>query len=500
MFLFILKYEWLLLKANRMLLLLAGMTAFVLLFALFEGHQRVSAQRHTLAEAGRQESADYGRYRAQIAAAKPGQHFDGGHFGDPTNPFYFGNRMGARYAVLPPADLAILSSGQSDVYPYYYKVTLSKKQALYHNEDPENPQLLAGGRFDVSFVIIFLLPLLIIGFTYNVYASEKENGTLLLLMAQNVPLEKLVACRFAVRYLLFSAYFSAMLLGGLAISGVSPTSLFSGSLSVYAITLLYAAFWFSLSFWLNSFKRSSGFTATALTGAWLLAVFVLPSLLSTVVDVVHPMPSRLRLITESRHITDSMAKQGNVLNRFLEEHPEFKPATGEPTDRNAANLRVRLETELAMEKEKAAFTATVEKRREMLNRYRFLSPALFVQQDLNRAAGTNDERYLAFEKEVTAFQQSFRRYFEPLVYRQQRFTIANAEAVPAFRVMKKPVPWFDTATVQDLAALSVLTVLLLLLSNRNWRKNTGTEKKKGTVRSIKMKPWKVKQAEVGLRK
>ncbi len=469
MFFFLLKYEWLLLKANRLLLLLACITGLVVVLALFEGYQRVSAQRQTLTAASQQESADYARYRAQIAAAKPGQHFDGGHFGDPTNPFYFGSRMGARYAVLPPAGLAILSSGQSDLYPYYYKVTLSKKQALYHNEDPENPQSLAGGRFDLSFVIIFLLPLLIIGFTYNVYASEKEAGTLTLLMAQNIPVKRLVACRFVIRYLFFSLYFSVLLMGGLALFGVAPSALVPGSAPVFTVTLLYAAFWFSLSYWVNSLQRSSGFTATALTGAWLLAVFVLPSLLTTVADAAHPMPSRLRLITESRHISDSIAKAGNALNRFLEEHPEFKPATGEPADRNAVSLRVRLETELAMEKEKAAFTAVVEKRRGLLNRYRFLSPALFVQQDLNRAAGTNDERYLAFEKEVGVFQQTFRRFFEPLVYRQQRFTVANLAAVPGFTPAPDNRPLYDGVTLQDIAVLSALTVFFLLLAHRNWR-------------------------------
>jgi ABC-2 type transport system permease protein len=266
-----------------------SITAFVLFFALFEGHRRVSFQRETLAQVSLQEKTDYARYRQQIAAANQGQHFDGGHFGDPSNPFYFGNRMGARYAVLPPDAMAILSAGQSDMYPYYYKITLSKKQALYHSEDPENPQILSSGRFDVSFVIIFLLPLLVIGFTYNVYASEKEAGTLLLLMAQNVPVEKVVACRFVVRYLLFSLYFNALLLAGLALFGVSLTASFSEAATMVAITLLYTAFWFALSYWLNSFKKTSGFTATALTGAWLLAVFIIPSIISTVVDTLHPL-------------------------------------------------------------------------------------------------------------------------------------------------------------------------------------------------------------------
>ncbi|HZH36859.1 MAG TPA: DUF3526 domain-containing protein [Flavisolibacter sp.] len=484
MLLFIAKYEWLLLKANRMLLLLAAITAFVLFFALIEGHRRVSFQRETLAQVSLQEKTDYARYRQQLAAANQGQHFDGGHFGDPSNPFYFGNRMGARYAVLPPDAMAILSAGQSDMYPYYYKITLSKKQALYHSEDPENPQVLSSGRFDVSFVIIFLLPLLVIGFTYNVYGSEKEAGTLLLLMAQNVPVEKVVACRFVVRYLLFSLYFNALLLAGLALFGVSLAASFSEAAMMVAITLLYSAFWFALSYWLNSFKKTSGFTATALTGAWLLAVFIVPSIISTVVDALHPLPSRLRLITQSRNISDSLAKKGNSLSRFLEEHPEFKPAAQDPKDRNANTLRTRLETEVVMEKEKAAFAAVTEKRRALVNNYRFFSPALFVQQDLNMAAGTNDEQYLGFDKQASAFQQRFRRYFEPLVYRQERFSVNLLDNVPLFLPAQKAAfrPFASTAGT-DMLFLSALIAVLVLAAHQNRPGN-----KKQQQRNVTAKP------------
>jgi ABC-2 type transport system permease protein len=484
MLLFIAKYEWLLLKANRMLLLLAGITAFVLFFALFEGHRRVSFQRETLAQVSLQEKTDYARYRQQLAAANQGQHFDGGHFGDPSNPFYFGNRMGARYAVLPPR-----CHGYPVCRPERHVSLLLQNHAFqkagtYHSEDPENPQVLSSGRFDVSFVIIFLLPLLVIGFTYNVYASEKEAGTLLLLMAQNVPVEKVVACRFVVRYLLFSLYFNALLLAGLALFGVSLTASFSEAATMVAITLLYTAFWFALSYWLNSFKKTSGFTATALTGAWLLAVFIVPSIISTVVDALHPLPSRLRLITQSRNISDSLAKKGNSLSRFLEEHPEFKPAAQDPKDRNATTLRTRLETEVLMEKEKAAFAAVTEKRRALVNNYRFFSPALFVQQDLNMAAGTNDEQYLGFDKQASAFQQRFRRYFEPLVYRQERFSVNLLDNVPLFLPAQKAAfrPFASTAGT-DMLFLSALIAVLVLAAHQNRPGN-----KKQQQRNVTAKP------------
>jgi hypothetical protein len=121
-----------------------------------------------------------------------------------------------------------------------------------------------------------------------------------------------------------------------------------------------------------------------------------------------------------------------------------------------------------MEKEKAAFAAVTEKRRALVNTYRFFSPALFVQQDLNMAAGTNDEQYLGFDKQASAFQQRFRRYFEPLVYRQERFSVSLLDNVPLFLPPQKAtLRPFSTTAGTDMVFLSALIAVLALAANKN---------------------------------
>lgn len=432
MFFFILRYEWLSLRANKLLLILAAIIFFITFFALYDGYSRIEFQKNAIKEISHQQKADYVKYRQQIANAKSGQHFDGGHYGDPTNPFYFGNRMGAQYAVLEPAPLSIISTGQSDIYPYYFKVTLSKKQALYHSEELENPRILFNGRFDLSFVIIFLLPLLIIAFTYNVYSSEKENGTLSLLLTQNTPVKKIISYRFLIRYLLFNIYFTVITLTGLIYFGVNISETITGIAGMMAMVWSYTAFWFALSLLVNMLKTSSGFSASALTGAWLMLVLIIPTAISSVVDMVHPMPSRLDLITATRNTSDSISKNKNILNRFFEDHPEFKPANADPADRNPVTLRNRIELELATEKLKSVYRQVADRREAIVRKYRFLSPAIFIQQQFNKTAGTDDERYKDFDRRVLSYQQQFRNYFGPLVYRQEKFTVAHLDGVPPF--------------------------------------------------------------------
>ena len=465
MFIFIATYEWRALKANKMLWLSTFVTAFIILFALWDGYKRVSFQIKTIETIEKQQKADYEKYSQQIASVKPGQHFDGGHHGDPTNPFYFGNKMGAKYAVLPPAPLSIISTGQSDLFPYYYKMTLSKRQALYHSEEIENPHLLYKGSFDLSFVIIFLLPLVIIAFTYNIYASEKQNGTLLLLMAQNTSVQKITAYRLLFRYLIFCGFTTVVLFAGLSTFSLQPSAGFTEIAKVTGIIWLYAAFWFAFAFMINSFKKHAGFNATILTGSWLLLVLIIPTILASVVNQLHPNLSRLDLITKTRDISDSIAASKNVLNRFLEEHPEFKPANSAQPDANSNTLKNRLEVDMKKEQLLNEFAINTQKKEALVNRYRFFSPAIFMQQLLNNMAGTHEKRYIDFDNQVKKYHQAYRNYFEPLVYQQQKFTAENAEKVPNFtyRECYNSTSSGNTANILCLLILIIPMILFALL-------------------------------------
>ena len=61
MFLFLLQYEWLSLRANKLLMLLAAIIFFITLFALYDGYSRVHFQRNTIQQIQEQQKADYAK-------------------------------------------------------------------------------------------------------------------------------------------------------------------------------------------------------------------------------------------------------------------------------------------------------------------------------------------------------------------------------------------------------------------------------------------------------
>jgi ABC-2 type transport system permease protein len=470
MFFHLSKYDWLAVRAGRGFYVMLALLGFLAYFALWTGARRVQFQRDTLATIAEQQSADYAKFRQQVADINGGQHFDGGHFGDPTNPFYFGNRMGAKFTTQPPAPLAIVAAGQSDLMPYYYKVTLSKRQALFHSEELENPQVLFNGHFDLAFVVICLLPLLIIGFTYNVVSAEREQGTLPLLLTENVSLRQVAGWRYVFRYLVFSTAFTAFVLTGLAGFGAWQPG---PELALLLTAIwLYSGFWFALSYLVNSWGGSSGTNAAALVGVWLLLVLLVPTLLAVWVGRAHPMPSRVELIAKSRQIADQLGKDKTALARFYEEHPDLKPQQANPQDRTSQMLFARLQTEVALEQERALFDQQAAARRELVNNYRLLSPAVFMQQLLNQLAGTDEAHHADFEAQTSGYHQQFRDYFAPLVFKQTKLTPALVDQVPSFGY--QPVsfdPW-QPALWLNLGYLAAVTLLLGGLATARVRRVT----------------------------
>ena len=180
----------------------------------FQGHAIDEAQREETERTKRHETeiVRITREKATVSA-----------FADPRNPDAVGRTLGARYAVMPPTPLAALAVGQSDLLPYYFKVTTDAKETVLAAAELENPQRLLTGRFDLAFVLIYLYPLLILALTYNLLSAEKEQGTLVLALSQPVSLRTLLLGKVASRFVLFLATIVSLAAIALAVAQVDVT-------------------------------------------------------------------------------------------------------------------------------------------------------------------------------------------------------------------------------------------------------------------------------------
>ena len=195
------RHEWRAQAADASLWLVVSVFAVAIGYGTFNGAGWVAFQGRAIDEAqpgggradetARTEIVRITREKASVSA-----------FANPRNPDAVGRTLGARYAVMPPTPLAALAVGQSDLLPYYFKVTTDAKETVLAAAELENPQRLLAGRFDLAFVLIYLYPLLILALTYNLLSAEKEQGPLVLALSQPVSLRTLLLGKVASRCVL----------------------------------------------------------------------------------------------------------------------------------------------------------------------------------------------------------------------------------------------------------------------------------------------------------
>jgi ABC-2 type transport system permease protein len=430
----LLQHEWRVLRADATVWVIAVVFAAAIGYAMVNGARWTSFERTALSNAASEEAERYHRMQAQIddlqRAGKPVAAF-----GDPRNPTMFGSRFGPRYAMLPAGPLAPLAIGQSDLLPSYFKVSTDARETIVAASEIENPHRLLVGRFDLAFVLVFLYPLLILAVTYNMLSAEKEQGTLALALSQPVALGTLAAGKVALRALLLVSIVVSFSVLALLAAGVSVTA--PGAVARLALWLgavgAYGALWFALAVLVASFGRPSAANATILATLWLLIVVMLPSLFNLLATTLYPVPSRVEMIQAVRVASDEASGAGStLLARYYEDHPELASGGAEQAMNDFSIIRVAVDDDVARRARPVVerYEQQLARQQRMIDRLRFFSPAILMQDALNDVAGTGNPRHRHFLEQVDRFHGQWRGFAVPLIFQKARVT--DPSAAPRF--------------------------------------------------------------------
>jgi ABC-2 type transport system permease protein len=462
----IMKYDWRNLSADRTLWAVASVLLLAIGYGAWNGASWVRFQRNTLSAAAAEEDERLRTIKRDIVEADAGR-VSPPVFLDPRSPAAVGRRLGSRYAAMPPAPLASLAIGQSDLYPYYFRVSTGSKDTFINNDEIEHPVHLLSGRFDLAFVVLYLYPLLILALGYNLLSAEKEAGTLALTLSQPVGLRKLVLGKVALRFTFVLTLAVGLSLAGVAIGGSDLTSAETAvRLALWiGIVAAYGAFWFALAVGVNALGASSATNAMALSCIWLALVLVIPSLLNVGVKVAHPVPSRVELINSMREASSDASAQGSkLLARYLEDHPELAVGGETKGDFYTIGVAVQQEVEKKMQPVMAEFDRQLDNQQALLDRYRYISPAIVAQAALNDIAGSGVHRYKHFVRLADDFHSEWRAWFVPRILKRERLTRAVIEELPSFRFREEPVSDAAERSLTALAGLTIPAIVVAVIS------------------------------------
>lgn len=458
----ILRHEWRALAADRTLWALLLVFGLAIGYGTLTGVRWTQFQRRAIADAAQEERDRFASHEADIRAIAAGTRKVSA-FADPRNPDSAGRRLAARHAVLPPLPLAPLAVGQSDLLPYYVKVSTDTKEAALAAAEIENPQRLLSGRFDLAFVLVYLYPLLVIALSYNALSGEKEDGTLALALSQPVSLRTLVVGKLALRLLVFLAAIVVLTAVALVATGVDVRAPGAASrLGLWvAVVTVYGAVWFAVAVAVMARGYASATNAAALAATWLLLTVVVPSTLNLLADTLYPVPSRVALVQAVRVASDEANTRGSeLLAKYYQDHPELAPESVERAMNEASLIRVAMTTEIEARVQPLLRTFELQRaaQQRLVNGFRLLSPALLMQEALNDISGTGTTRHQAFVTQVAAFHEEWRGFFVPLVFQSQ--SLDSFADLPRFMFREEPDAAVAGRVAWSVAALAIAALLV----------------------------------------
>lgn len=352
--------------------------------------------------------------------------------------------------------LAGLSIGQSDINPTVKRITIKTFEAQKYDTDLVNPVNLQSGNLDLSFVIIYLFPLLVIVLTFNIISEETETGTWRLVAIQSKSKLAFVLKKIGVRmFLLYLVLLVLFVIAKVKLNLVFNTSF----LWIIAMSMLYLLFWFAVSFLIVCFKKSSGFNVLMLLSIWLVLIIVLPAGINAYVTSKYPMPEALSSTIAQRdgyHVKWDTDKRATI-EKFYKHYPQFKEY-GYPVEGFNWLWYYAMQQmgDDDSQKEREALSTKISLREETSKNIASILPNMHLQLTFNKFAGTGMSQQMSYLEATGKFHEKLRLFFYPKIFDNQK-----AEKIDWSQF--KPEYFVTNTTIKPFNAMLPLLVAILVV-------------------------------------
>jgi ABC-2 type transport system permease protein len=327
--------------------------------------------------------------------------------------------------------LADFSVGRSNIEPSTATVRMRyRTDTLFRNYQFDNPEALARGRFDLSFVAIVIAPLLLIALSYGLFASDRDRGTATLVLAQAGSPLTLLSARAFNRLVLVAA---PLVLCGLLLWAFGPNQgdRLPAVLLWLGAALLGLCFWQALILFINSLRIGAETAALSLVALWLLLVFAAPAAINASAQAVFPPPSRLAQIVEAR------AAEIEATGSYQNDHPELTADAALPLPEQyrrtvERNYRIGLAIEARIAPITQAFDSQLRGQMALAERWQWLSPPMTLSGQLAAIAGTDPLSYANRRSDAYANLADFKHALGRVIEERRSLNAQDFDMLPRF--------------------------------------------------------------------
>ena len=303
-----------------------------------------------------------------------------------------------------PTPLMPFSIGQAEQFGYYKQVTNgSSTFDADLAEEIANPERLAIGTLDFSFVILYLLPVLAIILLFNIGGLEKDLGFDRLIQVNQSSSHKWLLARFGFYFLLISGMLFILML----IYAVRTNALSGTFIGLYALIVLYTLLWFVAFYFVNLKGKGSANQAIKMASLWLLFCVVIPGSVHQLASLKYPGDYMTDYLDASRDETYKLydLSADTVKQRLLTAYPNLAQTTyAKDTVADKSIMRNSASGLISKLLKEAA--ATVENSNEVKNRFirntSWFNPVSWFQNRINALCETDYYAYRRYRTDIQA--------------------------------------------------------------------------------------------------
>lgn len=362
----------------------------------------------------------------------------------------------ARFAfVNERSPMEAFSIGQRDVNPTVLSLNIRNVEAQKYDSALGNPYNQLIGTIDMSFVLIFLFPCLIIALMYSLLSEEQESRRWSLLTIQAKRPSVFLLHAIGVRVVLVISVFVILMIAG----GLFLSTGFTIDFWKYTVTgMLYILFWFAVCVMVISFQRSSNFNAQVLLCVYLFLLIVLPAGVNSFLENKYPVSESFDVNVRQRkayHEKWDMDK-GPTIEKFFARYPQFRNYTVDTVEFSwPLYYAMQLLGDEESKEQSLALVNKLKMRAAAAGRIAKLIPSLHVQLQLNNLAKSDLENHLRFLEAATTFHEKRRLHFYPKIFENQPSTSEDWSA-------RKEEYFRDDTTVTWGELVTPLLMLIML--------------------------------------
>ncbi|GAA3515102.1 DUF3526 domain-containing protein [Aquimarina addita] len=360
--------------------------------------------------------------------------------------------------------LAGISIGQTDVNPIVKQITIKTFEAQRFDTDLVNPMNLQSGNLDLSFVIIYLFPLLVIVLSFNVVSEETETGTWQLVAIQATSKLRFIISKLAIRFVLLVSVLILLFCIAKFVMNIPFTSRF---LAMIALAICYIIFWFALSFFVIIHKKTSGFNALLLLSAWLVLLILIPAGINSYVSLKYPVPEALSTAIAQRdgyHVKWDTDKTATIA-KFYKHYPQFEKY-GYPTDGFNWLWYYAMQQmgDDDSKKEREALNKKIRLREQTSKKLATAVPNMYIQLIFNQLSGTSMSQQLNYLDATRQFHEKLRLFFYPTIFEGKKADVIDwSQFTPEYYKERLPVSWLQTILPMILASLFIFLLSIPMI-------------------------------------